>query len=133
VTLLTAFFYLMMIVCGAAIAFILHDLKRAEDRAVAAMSRLQTDHGLVDMGQNSHANKSSHRSTQPDMIRQPSVQIRTINRLSGFLAVADGSSNTERDCAYQVQFDFAANRSTTRKEQTVVSLPVYADQSDCCA
>jgi len=133
VTLLNVFFYLMMIVSGAAVALILHDLKRAEDRAAAAISRLQTDHGHIIMGQNSHKNIGSQRLAQIGTMRQISAIDMAGSRMTGFLTVADGSGQTERDFACQVQFDFSTVRPTKRKEQTVTSLPVFSEQSDCCA
>lgn len=132
-TFINAFFYLMLIICGAAVAIILNDLKKAEDRALAAMSRLQDDHGRTKLGQNSDKNISSQKPNRADTRRQISEMCVPVNHLAGFLTVADGSAQTERDCAYQVQFDFSAVRSNKRKEQTVTSLPVYSEQSDCCA
>ena len=132
-TLLNAFFYLMMILSGAAVAIILHDLKRAEDRALESLIRLQTQNGRTKMSHNRYKNISSESLRCARDMRQCAALSTTGNLSSGFLTIADGLAQTDRIDACQVQFDFATSRTAKKREQTVSGLPTHSEQSDCCA
>ena len=132
-TLLNAFFYLMMILSGTAVAIILLDLKRAEDRALESLSRLQTQNDRTNMSQNRYRNISSQSLRCARDIRQSAAMSTTGNLSSGFLTIADGLVQTDRIDACQVQFDFATSRAAKKREQTVSGLPTRSEQSDCCA